>query len=86
MSQKVFDPQDAFLARMNRAFVFACIVSVAFDPLFFYLLAVKYTEKNACIGFDRSLATVATVVLTAVDAFYLSRTALQFRTAYIAPL
>jgi len=86
MSQKVFDPQDAFLARMNRAFVFACIVSVAIDPLFLYLLAVKYTDKNACIGFDRSLATVATVVRTAVDAFYLSRIiTLQFRTAYIAP-
>ena len=85
MSQKVFDPQDAFLARMNRAFVFACIVSVAIDPLFLYLLAVKYTDKNTCIGFDRNLATVATVVRTAVDAFYLSRIALQFRTAYIAP-
>ncbi|CAL5092252.1 unnamed protein product [Urochloa decumbens] len=85
MSQKVFDPQDAFLARMNRAFVFACIVSVAIDPLFLYLLAVKYTDKNTCIGFDRNLATVATLVRTAVDAFYLSRIALQFRTAYIAP-
>jgi len=85
MSQQVFDPQDAFLARMNRAFVFACIVSVAIDPLFLYLLAVKYTDKNTCIGFDRNLATVATVVRTAVDAFYLARIALQFRTAYIAP-
>jgi cyclic nucleotide gated channel len=85
MSQKVFDPQDAFLARMNRAFVFACIVSVAIDPLFLYLLAVKYTDKNTCIGFDRNLATVATVVRTAVDAFYLTRITLQFSTAYIAP-
>ncbi|KAL6847128.1 hypothetical protein ACP4OV_022981 [Aristida adscensionis] len=85
MSQKVFDPQDAFLVRMNRLFVFACIVSVAVDPLFLYLPAVTVTDKNTCIGFDRYMATGATAVRTAVDAFYLARIALQFRTAYIAP-
>ncbi|XP_062202812.1 putative cyclic nucleotide-gated ion channel 7 [Phragmites australis] len=85
MSQKVFDPQDAFLVRMNRAFIFACIVSVAVDPLFLYLPAVMATDKNTCIGFERGLATWATAVRSAVDAFYLARIALQFRTAYIAP-
>ncbi|KAL6622663.1 hypothetical protein ACP70R_018527 [Stipagrostis hirtigluma subsp. patula] len=85
MSQKVFDPQDAFLVRMNRLFVFACIVSVAVDPLFLYLPAVTETDKNTCIGFDRCMAMGATALRTAVDAFYLARIALQFRTAYIAP-
>lgn len=85
MSQKIFDPQDAFLMRMNRLFVMACIVSVAVDPLFFYLPAVTATNSNTCIGFDRGLATGATAVRSAVDAFYLARIVLQFRTAYIAP-
>ncbi|KAL5206676.1 hypothetical protein ABZP36_034885 [Zizania latifolia] len=85
MSQKIFDPQDAFLVRMNRLFVMACILSVAIDPLFFYLPAVTATDSNTCIGFDRCLATGATAVRSAVDAFYLARIALQFRTAYIAP-
>uniref|UniRef100_A0A0E0BSJ9 Cyclic nucleotide-binding domain-containing protein n=1 Tax=Oryza glumipatula TaxID=40148 RepID=A0A0E0BSJ9_9ORYZ len=85
MSQKIFDPQDAFLVRMNRLFVMACIVSVAVDPLFFYLPAVTATDSNTCIGFDRGLATGATAVRSAIDLFYLARIALQFRTAYIAP-
>ncbi|KAK3140260.1 hypothetical protein QOZ80_5AG0398250 [Eleusine coracana subsp. coracana] len=85
LSFKVYDPQDAFLARMNRAFIFACIVSVAVDPLFFYLPAIIDTSANTCIGFERGLARAAVAVRTAVDAFYLARVALQFRTAYIAP-
>uniref|UniRef100_J3KUE2 Cyclic nucleotide-binding domain-containing protein n=1 Tax=Oryza brachyantha TaxID=4533 RepID=J3KUE2_ORYBR len=85
MSQRIFDPQDAFLVRMNRLFVMACIVSVAVDPLFFYLPAVSATDSNTCIGFERYLATGATAVRSAIDVFYLARIALQFRTAYIAP-
>ncbi|TVU49005.1 hypothetical protein EJB05_00295, partial [Eragrostis curvula] len=85
VERSVFDPQDAFLTRMNRAFIFACIVSVAVDPLFFYLPAVMDTATNTCIGFERGLARAATAVRSAVDAFYLARIALQFRTAYIAP-
>ncbi|KQK24075.1 putative cyclic nucleotide-gated ion channel 7 [Brachypodium distachyon] len=85
ISLKIYDPQDAFLMRMNRLFLFACIVSVAVDPLFFYLPVVNENQNNTCIGFDRALATFATAVRTAVDAFYLARIALQFRTAFIAP-
>lgn len=85
MSMKVYDPQDAFLARMNRLFIFACIVSVAVDPLFFYLPAITDTDANTRIGFERGLAKFAVAVRSAVDALYLARIALQFRTAYIAP-
>nr|XP_010923827.1 probable cyclic nucleotide-gated ion channel 5 [Elaeis guineensis]XP_029120894.1 probable cyclic nucleotide-gated ion channel 5 [Elaeis guineensis] len=81
--KKIYDPQDKFLLRMNRLFVISCILAVAVDPLFFYLPIVDQ-EKN-CIGIDRKLAITTTTVRTLVDAFYLLRMFLQFRTAYIAP-
>ncbi|KAI4990286.1 hypothetical protein ZWY2020_038649 [Hordeum vulgare] len=85
ISLKIYDPQDPFLMRMNRLFVFSCIISVATDPLFFYLPSVNVTQTNTCIGFKRELAVGATAVRTAVDFFYLVRIVLQFHTAFIAP-
>uniref|UniRef100_M8CQ55 Putative cyclic nucleotide-gated ion channel 5 n=1 Tax=Aegilops tauschii TaxID=37682 RepID=M8CQ55_AEGTA len=85
ISLKIYDPQDPFLMRMNRLFVFACIISVATDPLFFYLPSVNVTQSNTCIGFKRELAVAATAVRTAIDFFYLARIVLQFHTAFIAP-
>ncbi|VAH14169.1 unnamed protein product [Triticum turgidum subsp. durum] len=85
ISLKIYDPQDPFLMRMNRLFVFSCIISVAVDPMFFYLPSVTETEYNTCIGFNRILAAGATAVRSAIDFFYLARMVLQFRTAFIAP-
>ncbi|KAF7065728.1 hypothetical protein CFC21_071802 [Triticum aestivum] len=85
ISLKIYDPQDPFLMRMNRLFVFSCIISVATDPLFFYLPSVNVTQSNTCIGFKRELAVAATAVRTAIDFFYLARIVLQFHTAFIAP-
>ncbi|RWW32174.1 hypothetical protein GW17_00003161 [Ensete ventricosum] len=81
--KKIFDPQDAFLLRMNRLFVASCILSMAVDPLFFYLPVID--QDSNCVGIDRKLAATATTLRTLIDAFYLIRMALQFRTAYIAP-
>lgn len=81
--KKIFDPQDKFLLRMNRLFVISCILAVSVDPLFFYLPVID-SDSN-CIGIDRKLAITSTTVRTLIDAFYLIRMALQFRTAYIAP-
>ncbi|XP_048530423.1 probable cyclic nucleotide-gated ion channel 5 [Triticum urartu] len=85
ISLKIYDPQDPFLMRMNRLFVFSCIISVATDPLFFYLPSVNVTQSNTCIGFKRELAVATTAVRTAIDFFYLARIVLQFHTAFIAP-
>ncbi|KAF2317021.1 hypothetical protein GH714_010621 [Hevea brasiliensis] len=57
------------------------IVSV--DPLFFYLPV--FNDSSHCLEIDRKLAITATTLRTIIDAFYLIRMALQFRTAYIAP-
>ncbi|WOK94027.1 putative cyclic nucleotide-gated ion channel 5 [Canna indica] len=84
--KKIFDPQDKFLILMNRLFLMSCILSVAVDPLFFYL-PIKHENENqpVCLGIDGKLAIVATTVRTIIDCFYLIRMVLQFRTAYIAP-
>lgn len=81
--KKIFDPQDKFLQFCNKLFLISCILAVSVDPLFFYLPV--FSDSETCLGIDRKLATIATTFRTIVDAFYLIRMALQFRTAYIAP-
>ncbi|CAK7338191.1 unnamed protein product [Dovyalis caffra] len=81
--KKIFDPQDKFLQFCNKLFVISCILAVSVDPLFFYLPV--FDVPGNCLGIDRKLATIATTLRTIIDAFYLIRMALQFRTAYIAP-
>ncbi|KAA3467032.1 putative cyclic nucleotide-gated ion channel 5 [Gossypium australe] len=49
----------------------------------FFLPVINDPEK--CLTIDKSLAVTATTLRTIIDAFYLIRMALQFRTAYIAP-
>ncbi|XP_015570777.2 putative cyclic nucleotide-gated ion channel 7 [Ricinus communis] len=79
----IFDPQDKSLLLWNRLFVISCILAVSVDPLFFYLPVFNY--KMVCLGMDTNLAATITAVRTMLDAFYLLRMTLQFRTAYVAP-
>ncbi|KAJ9162961.1 hypothetical protein P3X46_022689 [Hevea brasiliensis] len=81
--KKIFDPQDKFLLLCNRLFFISCILAVSVDPLFFYLPV--FNDSSHCLEIDRKLAITATTLRTIIDAFYLIRMALQFRTAYIAP-
>ncbi|KAK8515391.1 hypothetical protein V6N12_075434 [Hibiscus sabdariffa] len=81
--KKIFDPQDKFLLLCNKLFFISCILAVSVDPLFFYLPVINDSEK--CLAIDKKLAVTATTLRTIIDAFYLIRMALQFRTAYIAP-
>ncbi|KAF9662741.1 hypothetical protein SADUNF_Sadunf18G0085800 [Salix dunnii] len=81
--KKIFDPQDKFLQFCNKLFLISCILAVSVDPLFFYLPV--FSDSENCLEIDRKLATIATSLRTIVDAFYLIRMALQFRTAFIAP-
>ena len=81
--KKIFDPQDKFLLLCNKLFFVSCILAVSVDPLFFYLPVINASKK--CLNIDKKLAVTATTLRTIIDAFYLIRMALQFRTAYIAP-
>ncbi|KAL6893560.1 hypothetical protein ACP4OV_007658 [Aristida adscensionis] len=84
-SRRIFDPQDRVLVRLNRAFLISCIIAIAMDPMFFYVPQVTDRDNNLCIGIDRDLSVDTMILRTLVDAFFLGRIALQFRTAYIAP-
>ncbi|KAK6945464.1 Cyclic nucleotide-binding domain, partial [Dillenia turbinata] len=79
----IFDPQDKSIQLWNRLFVISCIFSVSIDPLFFYLPIFSYDEF--CISIDSKLAKTITTLRTIADTFYLTRMALQFRTAFTAP-
>ncbi|KAM1030412.1 hypothetical protein TB1_033627 [Malus domestica] len=81
--KKIFDPQDKSLLLWNRLFVITCIFAISIDPLFFYLPIFDNDED--CLSIDRRLGTTTITIRSLVDAFYLIRMALQFRTAYIAP-
>ncbi|XP_078150948.1 putative cyclic nucleotide-gated ion channel 6 [Carex rostrata] len=77
---KMLDPSSRLLLRINRFFVTLVIVSVAVDPLMLYLPVIN-NDVN-CIGIDRRLAVVSTVVRTIIDLLYLPRILLKFRTSY----
>ncbi|KAE8710926.1 putative cyclic nucleotide-gated ion channel 8 [Hibiscus syriacus] len=79
----IFDPQDKSILLWNRFFVVSCILSVSIDPLFFYL--PNFNGRAHCLGIDVRLGITTTTVRTIIDALYLIRMGLQFRTAYIAP-
>ncbi|CDO98235.1 unnamed protein product [Coffea canephora] len=81
--RKIFDPQDKSLLFWNKLLVCSCTLAVSIDPLFLYLPVFR--SKEMCLHIDNSLAHTTTTLRTLVDAFYLIRMVLQFRTAYIAP-
>lgn len=80
---KIFDPQDKFLLFWNKLLVISCILAVSMDPLFLYLPI--FETEGMCLHIDEKLAYTTTTLRTVIDAFYLIRVGLQFRTAYIAP-
>lgn len=84
---KILDPQDQFLQTWNKFFVISCVVSVALDPLFFYIPILNVNEKEKCLNFesDKTLAIIASVFRSATDAFYAIHIYFQFRTGIIPP-
>ncbi|MED6143557.1 putative cyclic nucleotide-gated ion channel 8 [Stylosanthes scabra] len=81
--RKIFDPQDKTLLQWNKFFQVFGIISVSFDPLFFYL--PYFNHKSYCLAIDNSLARYAVTLRTIFDAIYILRISFQFRTAFIAP-
>ena len=87
----ILDPQGQFLQTWNKVFVLSCVISVALDPLFFYIPMIRednYMDKNdeySCHGADKRLAKIASVLRSLFDAFYVIHIIFQFRTGFIAP-
>lgn len=79
----IYDPQGPFLQRWNKYFVLCCLLSVSFDPLFFYIPVID--RGRYCLGLDTKLEIAASILRTVPDVFYILHMIFQFRTGFIAP-
>nr|POF20720.1 putative cyclic nucleotide-gated ion channel 10 [Quercus suber] len=79
----VLDPQGQDLPTWNKIFVLSCVISIALDPLFFYILVID--DKDKCLDLDETLMIIACVLHSLFDVFYILHISLQFRAAFIAP-
>ncbi|KAE8800279.1 putative cyclic nucleotide-gated ion channel 15 [Hordeum vulgare] len=77
-----FDPRGQAVHRWHKVFLAACLASLFVDPLFLYLTG---TRRDACIGFDYSLALTLSMIRSLLDVFYAAHIVIRFRTAFIAP-
>ena len=86
----ILDPQGQFLQTWNKVFVLSCVISVALDPLFFYIPMIREdnmgeNDEYKCLGADKRLAKIACVLRSLFDTFYIIHIIFQFRTGFIAP-
>lgn len=81
--KNIINPQDLFLQNWNKIFLFACVLALAIDPLFFYIPIIDGVRH--CLTLDSKLEIAASFLRTLIDAFYIIHIVFQFRTAYIAP-
>ncbi|VVB06880.1 unnamed protein product [Arabis nemorensis] len=77
------NPLGSFLQTWNKIFLFASVIALAIDPLFFYIPIVD--GERHCLNLHSNLEIVASVLRTFIDAFYIIHIVFQFRTAYISP-
>ncbi|XP_065636484.1 cyclic nucleotide-gated ion channel 1-like [Quercus suber] len=77
------DPQSQFLQTWNKIFMLSCLISMALDPLFFYIPVIH--DKDKCLDSDLKLAIIACVLRSLFDAFYVLHIIFQFHTGFIAP-
>ena len=80
---KILDPQDSFLQKWNRVFLFSIVLAIALDPFFFYIPVIR--REETCLDLDTKLEVVACVLRSIIDIFYILHIIFQFRTGYIAP-
>lgn len=81
--KNIINPQGLFLQNWNKIFLYACVVALAIDPLFFYIPIVD--GAKLCLSLDSNLEIAASLFRTLIDAFYIIHIVFQFRTAYISP-
>ncbi|KAI3522972.1 hypothetical protein L1887_01024 [Cichorium endivia] len=81
-NETILDPRGTRMNRWNQVFLIAALVSLAVDPLFFYLPIIK---DGMCLDEDITLKISLTIIRTIVDIFYAIKIYVRFRTAYVAP-
>ncbi|KAL8160049.1 hypothetical protein V2J09_001586 [Rumex salicifolius] len=83
LQRGILDPQSSFLQKWNKIFVIACVLSVAVDPLFFYIPIID--DERKCLDLDTELMIAVCVLRSLTDLFYMLHIILQFRTGFISP-
>ncbi|KAK1429388.1 hypothetical protein QVD17_11597 [Tagetes erecta] len=78
----ILDPRGEATHRWNQLFLIAALISLAVDPLFFYLPVAKV---DMCLDEDITLKITLTVIRTIIDILYAVKIYVRFRTAYVAP-
>uniref|UniRef100_M8BH11 Uncharacterized protein n=1 Tax=Aegilops tauschii TaxID=37682 RepID=M8BH11_AEGTA len=77
-----FDPRGQVIHRWHKVFLAACLASLFLAPL---VLSRAGTRRDACVGFDYSLALTLSMIRSLLDVFYAAHIVIRFRTAFIAP-
>lgn len=80
--ETILDPRGESMNQWNHLFLIAALISLAVDPLFFYLPVVG---DDMCLKEDEKLKITVTLIRTIVDIFYAIKIYVRFRTAYVAP-
>ncbi|XP_008234503.1 PREDICTED: cyclic nucleotide-gated ion channel 2-like [Prunus mume] len=80
---RAIDPRSSNVKRWNRIVLMARGLSIAVDPLFFYVMALSQIGAP-CFYMDVALALVVTVVRTCLDALHVAHILLQFKLAYVS--
>ncbi|KAJ9540438.1 hypothetical protein OSB04_026944 [Centaurea solstitialis] len=83
VQKKILDPRGLTIRKWNHIFLFACLISLFVDPLFFYLPSVR--TSHVCIHIGLTLEIGLTIVRSIADVFYTVQILVKFRTAYVAP-
>ncbi|XP_024985157.1 protein CNGC15b-like isoform X2 [Cynara cardunculus var. scolymus] len=81
-NKTILDPRGAPLNQWNQVFLIAALISLAVDPLFFYLPVIK---EDMCLDENVTLKITLTIIRSIVDIFYAIKIYVRFRTAYVAP-
>lgn len=71
------------MKQWNKYFLVAALISIAIDPLFYYLPEVNVHEM--CMSEDTSLKITLTLIRSIIDILYAIHIYVRFRTAYDAP-
>ncbi|CAJ1952229.1 unnamed protein product [Sphenostylis stenocarpa] len=80
---RVMNPHNKLVQQWNQFFAICCLVAIAVDPLFFYLLSVK--KENKCIVINLALTKILVALRSMNDFIHFLNIVLQFRLAYVVP-
>lgn len=78
--KRIVDRNPILLHLWNEILVMLCVIATTLDPLFCYILLVD--EDRRCVGFDKTLRTVAVVLRTITDFLYVILIICHFQFGY----